>query len=149
MHPKPITIERPFHMQSKRNSIRAGQAMAAAAFMILLAKSAIADTWYTVPLSTFSVMTINGGNAIVSLQAPDGLVHTIGSGSNAISASEIRITPPSGRGKEWEGIILSALATGTSIKVRGLAFGAASAPRTVNSPSSSGVTAYLAIMGAQ
>jgi len=102
------------------------------------------ENWYTIPLAYFRSMTIAGNSTSIILQSPVGSATNVtvdlnnGGGTGTASIDQIVITPPAGREKEWESIILTGIATGASIKVTGLANGS-----VVNSPSAAGITPFI------
>lgn len=75
------------------------------------------DPWYTIPLSTFPALTVNGSNSMITLQAPDGSAKPCCAG---YSVNQIQITPPTGKESQWLSIILSAISTGKNIRVTGV-----------------------------
>jgi hypothetical protein len=101
------------------------------------------ENWYTIPLTYFRSMTIAGNSTSIILQSPVGSATNVtvdlnGGGTSTASIDQIVITPPAGREKEWESLILTGIATGASVKVTGLNNGS-----VVNSPSTAGVTPFI------
>ncbi|MDB5104802.1 MAG: hypothetical protein JWP91_2491 [Fibrobacteres bacterium] len=112
---------------------------------LILTPAAFASTenWYTIPLSYFRSMTLAGNNSTIVLQSPTGSTTTVtvdynGGTTGTVSLSQISITPPAGREKEWESLILTGMSMGASIKVTG-----SNAGTVVTSPSAAGVTPFI------
>jgi hypothetical protein len=102
------------------------------------------ENWYTIPLSYFRSMTLSGNNSAIILQSPTGSTNTTiavatdGGGAAVASVSQVTITPPAGREKEWESLILTSMSLGASIKVTGKITGT-----EVKSPSVAGITPFI------
>lgn len=105
------------------------------------------ENWYTIPMGSFSSITVGGPTKVIVLQPPKGnnvdVAYTTSTGATGTtSISQVNITPPIGRETEWEALLLNAISTGGAVRVSG-----ASTSFSINSPSSVGVAPYISIVG--
>lgn len=79
------------------------------------------DHWWSFNLSDFPLMTINGGNNSITLQPKDSNTRQVtdlsATSATTQNVNQIYIYPPSGREKEWQSMILTAISTGMGIRI--------------------------------
>jgi hypothetical protein len=90
------------------------------AVTLLFANVGFCD-WFSIPVTTFPLVSISGANTTITFQANDPQTHPVlnrNTNSN-VDIIQIVITPPAGKEKEWESIILTAISTGMDIRITG------------------------------